>query len=336
MRLVFLGGPADAVPPLSALHDAGHDIALVITGPDRRRGRGGAAEPSPVKRRAQELGLPVVTPTKTGEVLHDIAATGADLGVVVAFGQLIPPSVLDAIGGGYVNVHFSLLPRWRGAAPVERAMLAGDTETGVCLMRLEAGLDTGPVYATETISIVDGETAGELRARLVEVGTALLVERIDAIPGIEPVEQVGEPTYAHKLTVEEFALDWARPARELSRTVLAGNPKPGAWTHAAGRRLKILRAHVLGDTPGVLGDTPGPGVLGDTPGPGVLGDTPGPGPDEGTQPAGDTPAGTIVGPARVATGSGVLVLDQVQPETKAVMEGRAWAAGFRGARLGGD
>src|ERR687891_586781 len=166
MRLVFLGSPADALPSLQALHDSGHDIALVVTQPDRRRGRGGGTEPNPVKALATELGLPVVTPNRCIEALDDIAGSGATLGVVVAFGQLIPPAVLDALPQGYVNVHFSLLPRWRGAAPVERAMMAGDTETGVCLMRLEAGLDTGPVYAEERLTIGAEETAADLRARL--------------------------------------------------------------------------------------------------------------------------------------------------------------------------
>jgi methionyl-tRNA formyltransferase len=297
VRLVFLGSPADALPPLQALHDAGHDIALVVTQPDRRRGRGSGLEPSPVKRLAADLGLSVVTPGRCIEALDDIAGSGATLGVVVAFGQLIPPAVLDALPLGYVNVHFSLLPRWRGAAPVERAMMAGDTETGVCLMRLEAGLDTGPVYAVERVAIDPTETAGELRARLVTLGTDLLVSRLEDIPKIDPVPQEGEPTYAAKLTTEEFQLDLDAPAGELARLVRAGNPRPGAWTTAGGRRLKVLRVRA----------DPAPA---------------------------DAAPGALVGPARVATGDGILVLEEVQPETKGVMAGAAWAAGFRGSRLG--
>ena len=297
MRLVFLGSPADALPSLQALHDAGHDIALVVTQPDRRRRRGSGLEPSPVKRLATELGLPVVTPGRCLDVLDDIAGSGATLGVVVAFGQLIPPAVLEALPLGYVNVHFSLLPRWRGAAPVERAIMAGDAETGVCLMRLEAGLDTGPVYAVERVAIDPTETAGELRARLVALGTELLVSRLEDIPKIDPVPQEGEPTYAAKLTTEEFQLDLAAPAAELARLVRAGNPKPGAWTTARGRRLKVLRARA----------EPAPA---------------------------DAAPGDLLGRARVATGDGILVLEEVQPETKGVMTGAAWAAGFRGPRLG--
>ena len=254
-------------------------------------------EPSPVKRLATELGLPVVTPGRGIEALDDIAGTGAPLGVVVAFGQLIPPAVLEALPLGYVNVHFSLLPRWRGAAPVERAIMAGDAETGVCLMRVEAGLDTGPVYARERVAIDPTETAGELRARLATLGTDLLVSRLEAIPKIDPVPQEGEPTYAAKLTTEEFELDLTAAAADLARLVRAGNPKPGAWTTARGRRLKVLRARA----------EPVPA---------------------------DAPPGNLLGQARVATGDGILVLEEVQPETKGAMAGAAWAAGFRGHRLG--
>jgi methionyl-tRNA formyltransferase len=299
VRLVFLGSPAEALVPLQALHDAGHEVALVVTQPDRRRGRGGALAPSPVKRLALELGLPVVTPARGKDALEPIAATGAELGVVVAFGQLIPQAVLDALPSGFVNMHFSLLPRWRGAAPVERAMLAGDVETGVCLMRLEAGLDTGPIYACERVTIGPEETAGELRARLARLGTDLLLAEIDSIPRREPTPQEGETTYATKLTVEEFEIDWGRPAAELARQVAAGNPKPGAWTTARGGRLKVLRAR--------------------------------PEPAEGDCAA--APA-TLVGPGRVATGDGILALLEVQPEGKAAMAGSAWATGFRGDRLG--
>src|SRR4029077_17512102 len=183
MRLAFLGTPEAAVPALRALVEDGHDIAVVITQPDRKRGRGGALVPSPVKAAAVELGLPVE---------HDVDAVlgkGVELGVVVAFGKLGKAHVHDEVP--MVNVHFSLLPRWRGAAPLERAILAGDSETGVCLMELEEGLDTGPVYACESLPIGPEETAADLRARLVDAGTELLVRALRAGLGT-PTPQDGE------------------------------------------------------------------------------------------------------------------------------------------------
>ncbi|HEX6311618.1 MAG TPA: methionyl-tRNA formyltransferase [Acidimicrobiia bacterium] len=247
MRIVFLGTPDDAVPTLHALVGAGHDVALVVTQPDRRRGRGAATGPSPVKAAALELGLPVRSPRRASEVVDEVRATGAELGAVVAFGQLLPDALLECLPHGFVNLHFSLLPRWRGAAPVERAILAGDTETGVCVMRIDAGLDTGPVFARERTPIASGETAGELRARLVEIGTRLMVETLPHVPELDPRPQEGEPTYADKLEVAEFELDWSRPATELLRVIRAGNPRPGAWTTVGGARLKIWRARIGDD-----------------------------------------------------------------------------------------
>jgi methionyl-tRNA formyltransferase len=243
VRLVYFGTPADAVPPLRALVDAGHDVALVVTQPDRRRSRSGHADPSPVKVAATALGRPVRTPERAREVTEEVAALDADLGVVVAFGQILRPELLAATRHGFVNVHFSLLPRWRGAAPVERAVLAGDAETGVWLMEMEEGLDTGGAYAVARTAIGPDETAGELRARLVALGTDLLVEHLPRIPDAVPTPQAGEATYADKLRPEEFELDLTRPAAELVRVVRAGNPRPGAFTVVDGRRLKVLRAH---------------------------------------------------------------------------------------------
>jgi len=217
------------VPPLRALVDAGHEVVLVVSRPDRRRGRGGRLSPSPVKAAALEAGLRVT------EAVDDVVDAGAELGVVVAFGRLVRPHVLDAVP--MVNLHFSLLPRWRGAAPVERAVLAGDAETGVCLMALEAGLDTGPVHRCERVAIGPEETAAELRDRLVALGTAVLVEELAAGLG-EPRPQVGEPTYAAKIDPAELVLDWSRPADELERVVRAG----GAWAEVGGKRLKVHRA----------------------------------------------------------------------------------------------
>jgi methionyl-tRNA formyltransferase len=294
VRLVFFGTPGAAVPALRALHAAEHEIALVVTQPDRRRGRGATATPSPVKAAALELELPVRTPERAREVLDDVARSGAELGVVVAFGQLLPESLLAALPLGFVNVHFSLLPRWRGAAPVERAILAGDSETGVCIMALEAGLDTGPVFARTATTIGPQENAGELATRLVTIGTELLVATLPMIPSQRPEPQTGVPTYAEKLTAEEFELDWELSAAKLARLVRAGNPKPGAWTRDHGKRLKVWRARALSE-----------GI--------------------------DEPPGTVFAHTRVATGDGTLELVEVQPEGKRVMPANAWLAGRREA-----
>jgi methionyl-tRNA formyltransferase len=231
-RLVFLGTPEMAVTPLRALVETGFEVALVITRIDKRRGRGSKLIPSPVKAAAVELGLPV------SHAVDDVLGVGADLGVVVAFGQLIKPHVLEALP--MVNLHFSLLPRWRGAAPVERAFLAGDAETGVCLMHLEEGLDTGPVYRREVVPIAPATTATELRTELVEVGTRILVDELSA--GLDAAQpQVGEPTYAAKLRAEELKIDWTRSPAEIDRLVRLG----GAWTMLDGRRLRIVEAEIV-------------------------------------------------------------------------------------------
>lgn len=228
-RLAYLGTPAAAVPPLRALVEAGFDVELVVSQPDRRRGRGGATTPSPVKAAALELGLPVTDRTA------DVIGSDAELGVVVAYGRLVKPPVLAVLP--FVNLHFSLLPRWRGAAPVERALLAGDVETGVCLMQLEAGLDTGPVFAREVVSIGADQTADELRTQLVAVGSRLLVAQLTGGLG-QPVAQVGEVTHAAKIEPAELELRWDRNAEQLHRLVRLGR----AWTTFRGRRLKVLRA----------------------------------------------------------------------------------------------
>ena len=241
MKLAFLGTPAVAVPPLRALVADSHDVRLVVTRADKRRGRGGALMPSPVKAAAQELGLRVT------DKVDDVIDAGAELGVVVAFGRLIKPHVLDALP--MVNVHFSLLPRWRGAAPLERAILAGDAETGVCLMQLEEGLDTGPVYSCRTLEIGPEETAAELRARLVDAGTELLIESLRHGLG-SPTPQEGEPTYAEKIDPAEHHLDWSRAAVEVHRVIRVGD----AWTTFRGKRLKVLRARMAanGLAPGAI------------------------------------------------------------------------------------
>jgi methionyl-tRNA formyltransferase len=231
-RLVFLGTPEAAVPPLRSLVAAGHDVALVVTRPDKRRRRGGQLDPSPVKATALEMGLAVTDDLATA------TGVGAELGVVVAYGRIVPVAVLDELP--MVNLHFSLLPRWRGAAPVERAILAGDAETGVCLMAVEAGLDTGAVYAEEATAIDPEETADDLRSRLVTIGCQMLVQNLAAGRAGLPVphEQAGNPSYAEKLAVHELELDWTRPAFHLARVVRLGR----AWTTFRGKRVRVLAA----------------------------------------------------------------------------------------------
>lgn len=289
MRLVYLGTPSAAVPPLTALVEAGHRVDLVVTRPDRRRGRGGATSPSPVKAAAAELGLPV------SHQVDDVLATGAELGVVVAFGQLIKPHVLDAVP--MVNVHFSLLPRWRGAAPVERAILAGDAETGVCVMTLEAGLDTGPVHARRSTPIDPDESAEQLRSRLVDVGTELLLAQLQS--GLDPpVPQQGEPTYAAKIDPSELRLDFSQPAELELRKVRVGR----AWTTFRGRRLGVLAAAIAAEPALEAGAADELGSL---------------------HPAGDLGV-------HVRCGSGTLLtLVQVQPEGKRPQAARDWANGAR-------
>jgi methionyl-tRNA formyltransferase len=291
-RLAYLGTPDMAVPPLRVLVGAGHDIALCVTRPDRRRGRGGAVTPSPVKEAALELGIPVT------HAMADIAQANVELAVVVAYGRIIPKDLLDAVP--MVNVHFSLLPRWRGAAPLERAILAGDAETGVCLMQVEEGLDTGAVYASRRIPIERSLYLPELRRRLVDLGSELLVETLaDGLAGLpEPVPQHGEPVNAEKISKEDLHLDWSDTARQLERVVRLGR----AWTTFRGKRLGVLEADA----------------------------------DAGGSDSG--PVGSLVGSA-VVTGDGVLTLHRVQPESRGPMAADDWIRGSRPTekeRLGSD
>ncbi|MEZ5238091.1 MAG: methionyl-tRNA formyltransferase [Microthrixaceae bacterium] len=221
MRVVFMGSPAAAVPPLRALAEHGHDVALVVTNPPRRRGRREEPSPTPVQAEAERLGLEV------GHDLDRVTAVGAELGVVVAFGRLVPAGILERLR--MVNLHFSLLPRWRGAAPVQRAILAGDERTGVCLMELEEGLDTGGLFGCSEIELTPSSTAAGVTEVLSGLGAQLLVEKL-AEPLGTPVPQPAEGvTYASKITVEELRLDWSRPAEELSRSVRVGEPgRPSA------------------------------------------------------------------------------------------------------------
>lgn len=293
-RLAYLGTPQMAVPPLQALVEAGHDVVLCVTRPDRRRGRGATKTPNPVKEAALQLGIPV------SQDMTDLVGIDAELAVVVAFGRIIPASVLNELP--MVNVHFSLLPRWRGAAPVERAILAGDTETGVCLMKVAEGLDTGDVYAVRSVPMDDDITLSALRARLVDAACDLLVDTVkDGLNGLpDAAPQRGEVTVAEKITVEDLHLDWSEPAEQLHRVVRLEH----AWTTFRGKRLGVLEAPVAGAQPHHSNSAPG------------------------------TLSGTSV-----TTGAGILELRRVQPESRSPMSADEWLRGVRPAedeRLGTD
>ena len=285
-RLVFMGTPQLAVPTLAALHESGFEIPLVVSQPDRRRGRGKSLAPSPVKAAALDLGLDVT------DRVDDSLDVGADLAVVVAFGRLIKRHVLEVLP--MVNLHFSLLPRWRGAAPVERALLAGDDRTGVCVMRLVEELDAGGVYARAEVAIQPDSTLETLRNELVDVGTQLLVSSLNE--GLGPAEeQQGEIVYAHKIRREELRLDLGLSAIQLDRVIRLG----GAWVEFRNKRLRIWEAEVSDDQ----GETEEERVdVGEVSNSGLLG-----------------------------TGDGSLRLIEVQPEGKQRMAAAAW---LNGAQLG--
>jgi methionyl-tRNA formyltransferase len=239
-RLAFMGTPDFAVAALDALIGAGHDIAAVYCQPPRQAGRGHKLQPSPVQRRAEAAGLKVRHPAKlTQEECAAFAALDLDVAVVAAYGLILPPAALDAPRFGCLNIHASLLPRWRGAAPIERAILADDSTTGVTIMRMDAGLDTGPMLLAETIPIAPGATAAGLRADLAALGGRLIVEALDALEMLSPKPQPAEGvTYAKKLTREEERIDWRQPARVLERQVRA----LPSWFEAKGERIKLLAA----------------------------------------------------------------------------------------------
>ena len=284
-RVVYFGTPEVAVAPLQALYRAGHDVALVVTRPPRRRGRRQAPTPSPVEDAAAVLGLKVTHDVK------DAVAVEANLGVVVAYGEYIGDDVLEP--RRTVNLHFSQLPRWRGAAPVERAILAGDTETGVCLMEVASEIDTGAVYRRASAGIGPEETADELRTRLCELGIGLLLDALAEGFG-EPVPQAGEMTWADKIEPGELRIDWSAPAEHVLRLVRVG----GAWTVYRGRRLKVLEARLATGSglPGTISLVPGSG------------------------------GSTAV---EAGSGQGALELVTVQSEGRAAAGARDWANGAR-------
>ncbi|KRA46274.1 methionyl-tRNA formyltransferase [Pseudoxanthomonas sp. Root630] len=261
MRIVFAGTPAFAVPSLRAAH-AHHEVVAVYTQPDRPAGRGRGLTPSPVKLEAIQRGIPVLQPLSlkkksTQDALRELQP---DVMIVVAYGLILPQAVLDIPQYGCWNVHASLLPRWRGAAPIQRAIEAGDAETGVCLMQMEAGLDTGPVLLAQSLEIGADETGGQLHDRLADLGAQVLRDALGLLragvrlpPHLQPEEGVA---YAHKLDKAEAKLDWAQPAEVLARKVRAFTPWPVAEAQLAGERLRIHGAVALDDAheaaPGTL------------------------------------------------------------------------------------
>ena len=255
MRLVFAGTPPFAARALRALHGAGHDLALVLTQPDRPAGRGLKPRQSAVGDLASELGLAVAKPAslKPAEARGSIEAAAPDVMVVAAYGLILPESVLAIPKRGCLNIHASLLPRWRGAAPVQRAILAGDAETGVAIMVMEAGLDTGPVLLERRVPILPGDTAASLTESLATVGAEAIVQALASLDSLSPrPQEAAGVTYAAKIGKSEAALDWRRGARELDRQVRAFNPFPGADTGLGGEPLKVWEC-ALTDGNGVPG-----------------------------------------------------------------------------------
>ena len=260
MRVIFMGSPDFAVPTLYALMAAKHEVAAVYCQPPRPAGRGKALQPTPVQRAAELMGIPVHSPARLKGTLEqeEFAAIRADVAVVAAYGLILPQAVLDAPKLGCLNVHASLLPRWRGAAPVQRAILAGDKVTGVTIMQMEAGLDTGPMLAAQEVA-VRRKTAGELTGELALVGAQLMSQVLSSFDSYPHVAQPEDgATYAPKVRKEEARIDWRRSAAEIERQVRAFNPAPGAFFEHQGERVRVLEAGI-GDgqaPPGTVMDAP--------------------------------------------------------------------------------
>jgi methionyl-tRNA formyltransferase len=291
MRLAFMGTPEFAVPALDALVAAGHDVVAVYTQP-ARPGNRGRIEPTPVAIRAAALGLAVRTPErlKGADEQAAFAALGLDAAVVAAYGLILPRAVLGAPRLGCFNIHASLLPRWRGAAPIQRAILAGDTETGVTIMQMAAGLDTGDMLLKAATPIA-GKTAGALTGELADMGARLMVDALERLPSLKPEAQdEEEATYAAKINKAEARIDWHRPAADVERLVRAMHPSPGAWFETAAGRVKLLAAALC---------------------------------------EGDGRAGTVLDGGRIACGTGAIRPRIVQPAGRAAMPADAWWNGAR-------
>ena len=305
MRIIFAGTPPFAAAALNALAETGHDIVLVLTQPDRPAGRGMKLTPSAVKQAALARGLPVSQPVslKTPEAQTELRAADADVMVVAAYGLILPQAVLDLPRFGCLNIHASLLPRWRGAAPIQRAILAGDAETGITIMQMDAGLDTGAMLSKTAVPIRDNDTAASLHDVLAAAGAEAIVTALANYSTLVPVAQDdAQATYAAKLSKDEAQFDWNQPADVLARSVRAYNPVPGAWTLLDGAPLKIWAAQTA----------PGSG-----------------GPGEVLRAEADR--------LIVACGSGALALQEIQPAGSKRMGAAAFLAGRPlplGARLG--
>ena len=247
LKLIFMGTPAFAVPVLEALHKAGHSIARVYSQPPRESGRGMELRKSPVQMKAEELGLEVLHPATLKEQAQSFAALQADGAIVVAYGLLLPQSILEGVKYGCFNLHPSLLPRWRGAAPLQRAIMAGDAQTGIAVMRMQAGLDTGPICMEQTYPLSDAITAQELHDALSREGAAMMVQAMTRLQAgsltCTPQNDAGI-TYAEKITKAEAKIDFTKPARAVLRHIHGLSPFPGAWTLIHGHRVKILKAEL--------------------------------------------------------------------------------------------
>jgi methionyl-tRNA formyltransferase len=318
MRLVFAGTPEVALPALDALLASDHEVVAVVTRPDARSGRGRGLAQSPVRQRAEEKGIEVLTPAKPDDpaFLERLRQIAPDVCPVVAYGALVPEAALDIPVHGWVNLHFSLLPAWRGAAPVQHAIMAGDEVTGASTFRIEAGLDTGPVFGVMTERIRAQDTAGELLQRLATGGATLLVATMDGIAdgSLTPVAQPAEGvSLAPKIDVADARILWSRPAVAVDRQIRGCTPAPGAWTLFRGERLKVLPLQGV-----AAGDAPA----------GSEADVPSLAPGELLVTKQAVHVGTI---------SGIVRLGEVQPHGKKAMSAADWARGARiepGERLG--
>lgn len=297
MRILFAGTPAVAVPSLDALVAAGFEVVAVLTRPDAPVGRKRLLTPSPVAARAAELGIDVIHATRVDQaVTAKIAAATPDVAAIVAYGGLIPRGALDIPRHGWINLHFSLLPAWRGAAPVQRAVIAGDDVTGAVTFLLEEGLDTGPVFGTLTETVRPEDTAGALLERLSHSGAVLLVQTLSAVEAgkAAPQPQAGDVSLAPKLTIEDGRLDWNQPALAIGRRARGVTPEPGAWTTLDGQRVKLEPVRLR---PGTHGLAPGAVAL----------------------------DGNAV---QVGTGSHAVELTRIQPSGKKMMTAADWARGM--------